>query len=72
MAHAVQATTDRRKYQVSLTRGCAREGGVTELPPDISLARPEQDGKLLHAIVLCDDRTIVDSLEGLLTQLPLR
>ena len=42
---------------------------MTELPPDISLARPEQDGKLLHAIVWCDDRTIVDSLEGLLTQL---
>ena len=45
---------------------------MTELPPVFSLARPEQDGKLLHAIVWCDDRTIVDSLEGLLTQLPLR
>ena len=32
---------------------------MTELPPEISLARPEQDGELLHAIVWCDDRTIV-------------
>ena len=38
---------------------------------DSSLGRPEQDGKLLHAMVLCDDKTIVDSL-GVPTQLPLR
>ena len=44
---------------------------MTELPFDSSLGRPEQDGKLLHAMVLCDDKTIVDSLE-VLTQLPLR
>ena len=43
---------------------------MTELPFDSSLGRPEQDGKLLDAMVLSDDN-IVDSLE-VLTQLPLR
>ena len=44
---------------------------MTEFPFDGSLGRPEQDGKLLHAMVFCDDKTIVDS-HGVLTQLPLR
>ena len=45
---------------------------MTELPFDISLDVPEQDGKLLHAMVLCDDKTIVCSLERVLTQPPMR
>ena len=41
---------------------------MTELLFD--MGRNDQDGRLLHAMVLCGDRTIVGSLEGVLTQLP--
>ena len=34
------------------------DGKLTELPFDSSLGRPEQDGKLLHNMVLCDDKTL--------------